>query len=197
MSYKSESASRLWCATAGLCWRSRVWSGCRQRGEAMRSAVATLCRRVGLLPGDDYIALPLLAASLLIQCTWWPLGHDTWETSGAQTYLFPLDFIFCLPVKFAFSSLKNVLSQLTSCHTASFYTLLCLCLIYTDLGRANGLFFRWFTDVPPPPWRFRERRSFGIWDRNVVQICVLFRFFRLTPFSLLSPLYKVCTYYQW
>ena len=38
--------------------------------KAMRSAVAALCRRVGRLPGDDCISLPLLADS-----TWWPLGH--------------------------------------------------------------------------------------------------------------------------
>jgi len=66
MSYKSESANCMWRAGAKRCWRSRVWCGCRQPGaakRARRSAVAVLCRRVGRLPGDDYIALPLLADS--------------------------------------------------------------------------------------------------------------------------------------
>lgn len=48
--------------------------------KAMRSAVAALCRRVGQLPGDDYISLPLLAGSTW--CGHW-VTHDT-ETSGAQ-----------------------------------------------------------------------------------------------------------------
>lgn len=44
------------------CLQAAKWSEARR---VRRSAVATLCRRVGRLPGDDYIALPLLCCDTI------------------------------------------------------------------------------------------------------------------------------------